>query len=221
VKKWLELLPVAIFAAIALIVVAKLRFTLSHPGAELPRWRGAPVWKAPGAMLVLQEIIYKVKPDVIVETGTYRGGGTLFFASLLDLEDRGRVISIDITDWQPRPVHPRITYLIGSSIDPVILSKVRDSIPPGSVVVVDLDSNHAKSHVLEELRAYSPLVSPASYLIVEDATTGKQTWRPEMQRGPGEAVEEFLAENHDYVDDPSWATRLGDSYGNKYLRRIK
>lgn len=214
-------LPLAVLVVGALLLSARLRFTVTSPDNELPHWLGTPVWKSPGSLMVLQEIIHQVNPDIVVETGTYKGGGALFFASLLDLEGRGRVVSVDIRNWQPKPVHKRVKYLIGSSVSPAVLNEVRALIEPGAVVLVDLDSNHAKSHVLSELRSYSEMVSIGSYLIVEDATTGRQPLWWETEQEPGEAVREFLSENHLFASDGSWEKRSGDSFGNKYLRRIR
>ncbi|MGA2629246.1 MAG: CmcI family methyltransferase [Terriglobia bacterium] len=210
-----------VLAASAIGVAARLRIGFVSPDPELPRWLGTPVWKTPGLLMALQEVVHQVKPDIILETGTYKGGGTLFFASLLDLEARGDVISIDITDWTPKPLHPRITYLTGSSTSPVVAAQIRGMVSHDAVVLVDLDASHYKADVLSELRLYADLVSVGSYFIVEDATTGRRTWWWEGEFGPGEAAREFISENRNYVQDTSWEERLGNSYGNRYLRRIK
>ena len=197
-----------------------LQFVVTSRDAELPTWQGVPAWKPPGELWILQEIVYKIRPDVIVETGTYKGGTALFFATLLDLQKRGKVVSIDIRDWQPKPQHDRVRYLIGSSTAPEIVSEVQAAIDPGAVVLVDLDSAHSKEHVLAELRAYADVVSVGSYIIVEDAKFSR-TILPDLREGPGQAVDEFLSGNHNFVNDTSWTDRFGAAYPSEYLRRLR
>jgi len=122
-----------------------------------------------------QEVIWAVKPDVILETGVAHGGSLIFYASLCALMGTGRVIGVDIeirpgnrAAIEAHPLASRITLIEGSSIEPAIVERVRAAIPAGSRVMVLLDSNHTKAHVRSELDAYGPLVSAGSYLVATD-----------------------------------------------------
>ncbi len=157
------------------------------------RWRGVSVQKSPFDMWAYQELLYETKPDVLVEAGTFKGGSAYYFASLFDMIGKGRVISIDIEEQPNLPQHPRITYLKGSSTDPAMIDKVKSLLEPGDRVMVSLDSDHHKGHVLQELRLYGPMVSPGCYLVVEDTHMGGHPILPKHGPGPLEAVEEFLA----------------------------
>ena len=164
-------------------------------------WRGVPVMKSPLDLWIYQEIIYETKPDVILEAGTRNGGSAYFFASLLELMQHGRVLTIDVQEHPGRPQHDRITYLTGSSTSEVTVQRVRELIGSQERVMVSLDSDHTKSHVLDEMRAYAGLVTVGSYLVVEDTNlNGHPVW-PKFGPGPKEAVEEFLAENTHFVAD--------------------
>ena len=131
------------------------------------RWKGVQLLKCPLDPWVVQEIIHETKPDVIIETGTWRGGSAYYCASLFDLFGKGRVLTVDIEKYDV-PRHDRITYYIGSSTAPEIIEKFKSSINDGENVTVVLDSNHETDHVLKELRLYSDVVSVGSYMIVED-----------------------------------------------------
>src|SRR5688500_14205247 len=130
-------------------------------------WLGRPVIQFADDLLRLQEIIYLVQPDVILETGVAHGGSLIFHASLCKLLGRGRVIGVDIeirphnrTAIEAHPLSGLITLFEGSSVDPKIVQAVKASIEPGHTVLVVLDSNHTRQHVLSELEAYAPLVAP-------------------------------------------------------------
>ena len=218
--KLVEYLPVVAIGVLALAVAVRMRVVVPSARHELPTWRGVPVWKTPGELWLLQEIVHKTQPDVIVETGTFKGGSALFLASLLDFRGSGKVVSVDIKDLQPRPKHDRITYLIGSSVDPSVVRQVKAAISPGGTVLVDLDSAHDRAHVLAELRAYADVVSVGSYIVVEDAKSARALL-PDRRRQPGQAVDEFLSENPNFVSDPSWPERLGVESRSEYLRRVR
>src|SRR5262249_4097887 len=130
-------------------------------------WLGVTVWKCPLDLWVYQEIIHEVRPDLIVETGTAFGGSALYLASVCDLVGHGEVVTIDIREDPSRPRHERITYLLGSSTAQAIVERV-SLLAAGKRVLAILDSDHRREHVLEELRAYSPLVGAGSYVVVED-----------------------------------------------------
>lgn len=138
-------------------------------------WLGRPVIQLPEDLLRIQEVIWRVKPDVIVETGVAHGGSLIFYASLCEVMNRGAVIGVDIeirphnrSAIEAHPLASRITLIEGSSVDPAVLARVRARIPEGSRVLVLLDSNHTKAHVRAELEAYAPLVSAGSYLVATD-----------------------------------------------------
>lgn len=176
------------------------------------RWFGHECWKYPTDLLIYAELVHELRPRTIIETGTYRGGSTLFLAHLLDLLGDGGVVSIDIhndDDIGPdprgnlRPVHPRIHYLRGSSIDPVIVAETCALIDGAEPVLVILDSDHTAPHVAAELDIYAPL---ATVVIVEDTNLGHEVlpaWGP----GPREAVDAWL------LDHPEW-------YADRELERL-
>lgn len=189
--------------------------------AENRHWLGVPIWKFPLDMWVYQEIIYGTKPDVLIEAGTYKGGGTLFFASIFDLMKHGRVLSIDISPYPNRPQHERITYLLGSSTSNEVIQKVKDSIRPGERVMVSLDSDHHKAHVLNELRLYSNLVTVGNYLVVEDTHLNGHPVAPGSGPGPMEAVEEFLKTNSNYIQDRSREKFGVTMFPGGWLKRVR
>jgi len=125
----------------------------------------------------------------------------LFLASMCDLVNNGKVITIDIEDRKDRPQHERIVYLLGSSISKEIVSQVKGLISDKDKVMVILDSDHHKEHVLNEIRIYHKLLTKGNYLIVEDTNINNHPVYPEFGPGPMEAVEEFLKENREFVAD--------------------
>jgi cephalosporin hydroxylase len=177
------------------------------------RWMGIPVSKCPLDMWIYQEIFFDVRPDVVIECGTASGGCSLFLGQLCDLLDHGRVLTIDIDPvegwhlpyspytYEPRPQHSRIDYFVGSTVDPRIAERMRREVDGAGAVLVILDSNHQKDHVLQELRIYGELVTTGSYIIVEDTNMNGHPVLPDYGPGPMEAVEEFLAERKDYRVD--------------------
>ena len=160
-------------------------------------WLGYGMLKWPTDLWNYQEIVVQTKPDVIVETGTHRGGSALFLASICELIDKGEVISIDTDDTYraTQPKHPRLTFLSGSSTDPNIVAEVKRRIAGRTNVFVILDSDHHCNHVLNELRIYSELVPINGYLVVEDTNVNGHPAYPEFGPGPREAVDLFLREN--------------------------
>jgi len=166
-------------------------------------WLGVPIAKCPLDLWICQEIIFELKPDIIIECGTAYGGSALFFASMCDLVDNGKVITIDIEDREDRPQHRRIKYLLGSSTSKEIVDDVKGLIRDKNKVMVNLNSEHSKQHVLNELRIYSKLVTNGSYLIVEDTNINGHPVCPDFGPGPMEAVDEFLKENKDFIVDKS------------------
>ena len=194
-------------------------------------WMGRPIIQLPEDLLRIQELIHKVQPQVIVETGVAHGGSSVFYASLLEVLGQGRVISIDIEirphnrkAIEAHPLNKRITLIERSSIAPETLEEVRALISPHERVLVILDSNHTRAHVLRELELYGPLVTAGSYIVATDGIMedladvpgGKAEW---TRDNPKAAVHEFLAA-HSEFELASEASRPGVSYWpDAYLRR--
>jgi cephalosporin hydroxylase len=185
-------------------------------------WLGVPVWKNPLDLWVYQEILWEVQPALIVETGTYRGGSAYYFASLCDLIGRGEVLTIDVMGRENRPEHERIEYVKASSVDPELLARVeaRCAAAGGPVLVV-LDSDHHKDHVVKELDAYHRFVTPGSYLIVEDTNINGHPVNPFFGPGPMEAVDEFLPRHPEFEIDPAREKYMVTHNPRGYLRRVR
>jgi len=183
------------------------------------RWMGATVWKCPLDLWIYQEIIWEQRPDLVVECGTAHGGSALFMANILDLVGRGRVVTIDITDYGARPVHPRIEYILGSSVDAKTLQTVKSKIPPKGRVMVVLDSDHSKAHVLAEMDAYGPLVTPGGYMVVEDGNVNGHPVYPSHGPGPAEAIAEWIPRHTEFVQDRSREKLMLTFNPGGYLRR--
>jgi cephalosporin hydroxylase len=183
-------------------------------------WLGAQALKNPLDLWVYQEIAVETKPELIVETGTYRGGSALYLASLCDLIGRGEVFSIDIEPMRDDyPTHPRITYFAGrSSTDPSVVEDVRAR-AHGRPILVILDSDHSQAHVEAELATYAPLVPVGCYLIVEDSNIGQI--RKDLMPGPLEAIETFVAGTDEFVIDREREKFLITFNPSGYLRRVK
>jgi cephalosporin hydroxylase len=183
------------------------------------RWLDATVAKNPLDLWVMQEIIAETRPEVIVETGTYRGGSALFFASLCDLLGSGEVISVDIERARDDyPAHDRIMYLAGrSSTDADVVEEVRARVRDRRAMVV-LDSDHSAEHVAAELAAYAPLVGVGCYLIVED--TNVDDVRPDLPTGPLVAIEAFLARTKGFVVDGAREKWVITFNPGGYLKRV-
>jgi cephalosporin hydroxylase len=180
-------------------------------------WLGRPIIQLPEDMVRLQEVIYKLQPDVIVETGVAHGGSLVFSASLLKLIGRGRVIGIDVEirphNRQAIEAHelaPLITLIEGDSVAPETLGRVMSVVGTAGVVLVLLDSNHSKQHVLAELEAYKGLVTDGSYIVATDGIMKDLTDVPRGESewawdNPYAAAMEFLERNNDFVmEQPAW-----------------
>ncbi len=184
-------------------------------------WLGVPTYKCPLDCWIYQEIVGEVKPDLIIECGTARGGSTLFLASLCDLLGGGEIISVDTWDLPDRPQHPRITYLLGSSTAEAIVEQVKKATPGKSRIMVILDSDHSRQHVARELEIYSELVTKDSYLIVEDSNINNHPVKPDFGPGPMEALHDFLKVNHNFEIDRSRERLLLTFNPDGYLKRIR
>ena len=186
-------------------------------------WLGRPIIQLPEDMFRLQELIHSLRPDVIVETGVAHGGSLVFYASLCKALGSGRVIGVDV---EIRPhnraaieshiLAPLITLIEGSSIEPAVVENVRSSIEPGERVLVLLDSNHKKQHVLSELEAYSPLVTPGSYIVAMDGIMEKVAGGPRTEpdwtwNNPRQAALEFVAAHPEFkIEEPLFVFNEGN-----------
>jgi cephalosporin hydroxylase len=203
-------------------------------------WMGRPIIQLPEDVLRIQEVIYRVKPDVIVETGVAHGGSLIFYASLFRAMGRGRVIGIDIEirphnrrAIEAHEMKPLITLVEGSSIEPAIVEAVRALITPGETVLVLLDSNHTKAHVLAELEAYGPLVTPGSYIVATDGIMKEVAGAPRTApdwtwNNPLDAAVEFASRHPEFsLEEPGFPFNEGAimervTYWPKgFLKRIK
>jgi cephalosporin hydroxylase len=180
-------------------------------------WLGRPIIQLPEDMLRLQEVLYTVKPDVIIETGVAHGGSLIFHASLCKAMNHGRVIGIDIEirpqnrqAIQEHELFEYITLVEGSSVDPQIVEQVTAQVSPGESLMALLDSCHTKEHVLAELKAYSPLVTQGSYIIAMDGIMEQVVGAPRTQadwswNNPKAAAVEFVASNPNFlIDEPAF-----------------
>jgi cephalosporin hydroxylase len=197
-------------------------------------WMGRPIIQYPQDMIAMQEILWAVRPDLIVETGIAHGGSLVYYASLCELIGQGEVLGIDIDirahNRQAIETHPmfrRISLLQGSSIDPVIVQQVTAR-AAGKRVLVVLDSNHTHDHVLAELEAYAPLVSVGSYCVVfdtvvEDLPPGQYPDRPwDVGNNPKTAVHEFLRRDDRFEVDRDIEAKIQITVApDGYLRRSK
>jgi cephalosporin hydroxylase len=199
-------------------------------------WMGRPIIQYPQDMIAMQELIWQLKPDLIIETGIAHGGSLVYYASLLELIGKGEVLGIDIDirshnkkEIEAHPMFRRIKMIEGSSIDETTVNKVRAHAEGKKVILVSLDSNHTYDHVFKELEMYAPLVSPGSYIvvfdtIVEDLPEGyfsqSRPWG--IGNNPKTAVHAFLAENDAFEIDHSIDNKLLISVAPEgYLKRIK
>jgi cephalosporin hydroxylase len=182
-------------------------------------WMNVLCEKCPLDLWVYQEILFEVRPDLIIETGTRLGGSALFLANMLDLLGKGEVVTIDIEEL-PRPSHPRISYIHGSSADRALIEGIFRDRPDNEVRLVILDSDHTKRHVDAELALLAPYVSVGSYLIVEDTNINGHPTFPAFGPGPFESVEAFLAANESFVLDESREKFMMTFNPRGYLRRV-
>lgn len=182
-------------------------------------WFGHQVLKCPLDLWMYQELIVRSRPDLVVETGTHHGASAQFMAMVMDHLGHGEVISVDIDGTPTRPVHPRITYLTGSSVDAEVLEQVSVR-AAGRRVLVILDSDHSADHVLAEMYAYGPLVDVGGHMIVEDTNVNGHPTFPEFGPGPMEAVQRYMADRDDFAVDPHCERFLMTLNPQGYLRRV-
>ena len=184
-------------------------------------WLGRPIIQYPQDIIAMQEIIWKVKPDLIIETGIAHGGSLIFYASMLELIGKGEVLGIDIEirphnrkAIETHPMYKRITLLEGNSISKEIIQLVKEKTKNKEKVIVCLDSHHSHEHVLKELELYSPFVSVNSYLVVfdtliEDIAEDLSNPRPwGVGNNPKTALKEFLKNRDDFIIDKEIERKL-------------
>ncbi len=185
-------------------------------------WMGRPVIQLPEDMIRIQEVIWRLRPDVIVETGVAHGGSLIFYASLFEAMAHGRVIGVDIDirkhnriAIEAHKLSHRITLIQGNSAAPGTLAAVRHNIAPDEKVLVILDSNHSRAHVESELDLYAPLVSKESYMVACDGIMAQIAGAPRTApdwawNNPIAAIESFLARNPDFVlEEPGFPFNEG------------
>ena len=200
---------------------------------ELPIWEN--MWfhnirtiKNPLDLWMLQQIAYEVRPDFVIETGTWKGGSALWWAHTLNgmgLEN-ARVLTVDVQDFTKEGAssHPLwkkyVEFFHGSSTDPRIVAQIAQRVK-GHRAIVNLDSDHSMKHVLEELRLYAPMVNPGSYMAVEDTHLDGIPTHPEQGPGPTAAIRKFLTEaaGQDFEPDSSREALVMTSYPGGWLRR--
>lgn len=197
-----------------------------------PTWLSRPIIQFPTDVVAIQELLWSVKPDVVIETGVAHGGSLVLSASILELIGKGKVIGIDIeirphnrAAIEAHPLKKRIELIEGSSIASETLGAVRRLIDGAKTVLVMFDSNHTRAHVLQELNLYAPLVTPGSYMVAHDGAqdwvweipSGKKEWKDD---GPLGAIHDFLASHKEFRIDSHY-TRFGiTSSPEGYLRRL-
>ena len=180
-------------------------------------WMGRPIIQLPEDMIRTQEVIYRLQPDVIVETGIAHGGSLIFYASLCKAMGKGRVIGVDLEirahnreAIEKHEMFDLITMFEGSSTDPDIVAQVKALVSPGETVLVILDSNHSKQHVADELVAYHDLVTKDSYIVATDGSMkdlhdvprGETDW---IWNHPTAAAEEFVETHPEFIiEQPEW-----------------
>jgi cephalosporin hydroxylase len=204
-------------------------------------WLGRPIIQHPEDLVRLQEVIFTLRPDVIIETGVAHGGSLIFYASLFKAMGReGSVIGIDIEirsqnrkAIESHELAYYISLIEGDSANSEVVARARELMRPGDKVMVILDSSHAKAHVLKELEAYAPLVSPGSYIVatdgimglVHDTPRGKPEWAFD---NPRQAASEFAARHPDFVlEEPKWRfnesglDRTITAWPGAWLKRVR
>ena len=199
-------------------------------------WMGRPIIAYPQDMIAMQELIWDIKPDLIIETGVAHGGSIVYYASLLELiGSNGLVVGIDIDIRkhnrdliESHPMMKRIKLIEGSSVDHKIVDKVKKLSVNKKKVLVCLDSNHTHEHVLEELKLYSPFVTKGSYCVtfdtvVEDMPENSFPNRPWGKgNNPKTAVWEFLNDNSDFEIDKNIDSKLLISVApDGFLKKVK
>lgn len=216
-----------------LIAELWLKTSCYHKIMYEPTWLGVPIIQYPNDIIMMQELIWKVRPDVIIETGLAHGGTAIFYASILELLGKGRVISIDIeirkyneVAIKSHPLSKRIQLIEGSSIDKNVVNEVNKILRGEDKVLVVCDSNHSYQHVIQEMELYADMVSLDSYMVIMDGAqkyvwdipSGKKEWCTD---NPLVAIEEFLKKYPEWEVDPYYNRLRVTANPSGFLRKIK
>jgi len=212
-----------------LMCVAENRYTYNFT------WMGVPIIQFPQDIIAMQELIWRVKPDLIIETGIARGGSLIFYASMFELIGNGHVLGIDIDIRQhnrevieAHPMFKRITMFEGSSVSDEMAERVREFAKDYNKILVVLDSNHTHEHVLRELELYAPLTSVDSYCVVfdtvvEDIPEGSFPDRPwDKGDNPKTAVWAYLKQDQRFEIDSDVHNKIMVTVApDGYLKRVR
>jgi cephalosporin hydroxylase len=226
--------------AFALISQIWLRLGWDNKYVYSFSWMGRPIIQLPEDMFRLQEVIYSLKPDVIIETGVAHGGSLIFYAGLCKAMEKGRIIGIDIEirphnrrAIEAHELSPLITLIEGSSTAPEVVERVGGEVREDERVLVLLDSCHTKEHVLAELNAYAPLVSQGSYIVAMDGIMEQVAGAPRTQadwtwNNPRRAAIEFVEKNPEFaIEEPPFVFNEGNVterityWPDSFIKRIK
>lgn len=198
-----------------------------------PTWLGRPIIQFPNDIVAIQELIWSVKPDLIIETGVAHGGSLVLSASILELIGNGRAVGIDVEirahnreALDSHPLRHRFDLVEGSSVDPEIVKQMEERANGLQSVMVILDSNHSTDHVRQELEAFHGLITPGSYVVAHD---GAQAWVSDIPRGKAEwktdhplaAIEGFLKDHPEFEIDHKYTRTLITSSPNGFIKRTK
>ena len=185
-------------------------------------WMGQPIVQLPEDLLRLQEVLFKLRPEVIIETGVYRGGSLLFLATICKVLDRGRVVGVDLRipndvkrSIENHLLAEQIDLIEGNSVKDSVIERITQKVTGATPVLIILDSNHSKAHVGAELTAYANFVTPGSYIVVTDGIMkdltdvpgGDPNW---AEDNPCSAIHEFLLVHPEFEQtEPSWPSVVG------------
>jgi len=195
-------------------------------------WLGVPIIQFSNDIIMMQELIWKMRPDVIIECGLAHGGSALFYASLLEIIGKGYVIGIDI-DIRPynkiviqnHPLSHRVKMIEGSSISESVVNKLKKKILGSTKIMVVLDSNHSTEHVLNELNIYKNIVTTGCYIVVMDGIqkyvwdipNGKKEWKED---NPLDAIEIFLEKNPHFEVDSHYERLKVTTNPKGFLKKV-
>ena len=197
-----------------------------------PKWLGRPIIQFPNDIVAVQELIWSVRPNLIIETGIAHGGSLVLSASILELIGEGQVVGIDVDirthnreALEQHPLRHRFELVEGSSVDPDVVEHVKARAAGLDTVMVILDSNHSAAHVRQELEVFHGLVTPGSYLVVHD---GAQAWVSDIPSGKEEwksdhpliAIDDFLKTHAEFEPDPFITRTLITSSPSGFLKKI-
>ncbi len=207
------------------------KIAYTHRVMYEPTWLGVPIIQLPGDIVVMQELIWKIRPDVIVECGLAHGGAAVMYASICEMIGHGRIVGVDVdirkhnrVALESHPMAHRIELIEGSSIEAETVEQVAEATAGAGTVLVVLDSNHTTEHVYRELQLYSPMVTPGSYLVARDGVqayywdgpTGKTEWR---DNSPLHALRRFVAESKEFCVDEHYGRLQITTSPEGFLRR--